>query len=460
MSTATAAAQLRANLMSHIAQLPSQPCSLPPAFVTNFVRRCFPLELDQVDFPQALTALDYLKDLEIRRRREVVAALDRLGVQRSDISHKDVLSKKYPGVLRWVIDIEEKERKIEATYTQVYIGLRRWTMINELSLTPFNKFNCIAMLNTVYPPTTIPTAQFVQPTAQLTPNILSAQRNGFFRYITAVEKNGTTVLGTLMDQHTKPGEATGWTSLRETLDNYLRMANSIIDECYSIGNRDNVSPVSASFSSVDNDDDSIRRKVGSGISFSTNTTTSARSSANSQATRQSTGSNGSSHSRTNSKEKPLPETPLPLPSAEVASKPPGSTLERIAREIKKIRSRGDLREASKQRSNPPFPDVDMTDAAAPTPPKERKLLHKLSLKKMRSNNTLREADGNRPGSGASNRDGEENAASDIPAFDVEEMKRRRMIYEAQEKKQQQQQQQQKNKHAKQNGSADSRMQLD
>jgi hypothetical protein len=126
MSTATAAAQLRANLMSHIAQLPSQPSSLPPSFVTSFVRKCFPKDLDQVDFPQALTAMDYLKDLEIRRRREVVAALDRLGVERGDIGQKEVLGKKYPGVLRWVLAVEEKERIIEALYSQVYIGLRRW----------------------------------------------------------------------------------------------------------------------------------------------------------------------------------------------------------------------------------------------------------------------------------------------------------------------------------------------
>jgi len=126
MSTATAAAQLRANLMTHIAQLPSQPSSLPPSFVISFMRRCFPPELDRVDFPQALTALDYLKDLEVRRRREVVAALDRLGVDRNDLTQKEVLRKKYPGVLRWVLNMEEKERKVEASYTQVYIGLRRW----------------------------------------------------------------------------------------------------------------------------------------------------------------------------------------------------------------------------------------------------------------------------------------------------------------------------------------------
>jgi hypothetical protein len=105
MSTATAAAQLRANLMSHVAQLPAQPSSLPPSFVTSFVRRCFAKDLDQVDFPQALTAMDYLKDLEVRRRRE---------------------GKKYPGVLRWVLAVEEKERTIEALYSQVYIGMRRW----------------------------------------------------------------------------------------------------------------------------------------------------------------------------------------------------------------------------------------------------------------------------------------------------------------------------------------------
>lgn len=126
LTTATAAAQLRANLMSHISQLPSQPCSLPPSFVTSFVRKCFPHELNQVDFPQALTALDYLKDLEIRRRREVVAALDRLGVDRADLGERAVLGRKYPGVLRWVISIEDKERKVEALYTQVYLGLRRW----------------------------------------------------------------------------------------------------------------------------------------------------------------------------------------------------------------------------------------------------------------------------------------------------------------------------------------------
>lgn len=126
LSTETAAAQLRANLITHISQQPTQPCSLPPSFVISFVRKCFTVELEQVDFPQALTALDYLKDLEVRRRREVAAALQRLGVDREDLREMEKLGRKYPGVLKWVIGIEEKERKVEALYTQVYLGIRRW----------------------------------------------------------------------------------------------------------------------------------------------------------------------------------------------------------------------------------------------------------------------------------------------------------------------------------------------
>jgi hypothetical protein len=137
MSRATAAAQLRANLMSHIAQLPSQPSSLPPSFITSFVRRCFAKDLDQVDFAQALTAMDYLKDLEVRRRREVVAALNRLGIDKDDIGEKEALGKKYPGVLRWVIAVEEKERTIEVLYTHVYLGLRRWVRVRRFRSTSF-----------------------------------------------------------------------------------------------------------------------------------------------------------------------------------------------------------------------------------------------------------------------------------------------------------------------------------
>ena len=102
---------------SHVSHLTNalQPTSLPPSFITSFVIKCFAPELDRIDFPQALTAMDYLKDLEVRRRREVLAALDKLGIDRNDIGHRDKLAKKYPGVLQWVVDVEQKEREVRGT---------------------------------------------------------------------------------------------------------------------------------------------------------------------------------------------------------------------------------------------------------------------------------------------------------------------------------------------------------
>src|SRR5437762_1325244 len=152
------------------------------------------------------------------------------------------------------------------------------TLINEMSMIPFNKAACLAMLNTLYPPTTIPTAQFIQPTAQLTSKVLSTQRNGFWRYIGAVEKSGTSVLATLMDQHKRPGDATGWASLRDTLEKYLMAANGIIDECYEIGSRNTLgvaSPVAAFFSSAHVGLDGDRRKADSGVSFTSTTSSSS-----------------------------------------------------------------------------------------------------------------------------------------------------------------------------------------
>ena len=120
-------AQFTSSLMAQISQMPSQPCSLPPSFINSFAHRCFPHVLEQVDFPQALTALDYIKDLEQRRRRELVAALQRLGVERYSLNTSaDDFSHKFPSLASWIKDVEERERKIEALYTQLYIATRRW----------------------------------------------------------------------------------------------------------------------------------------------------------------------------------------------------------------------------------------------------------------------------------------------------------------------------------------------
>ena len=120
-------------LMEHISQLPSQPFSLPPSFITSFVRRCFTEDLCMVDFTQALTAMDYLKDLDGRRRKELTAALQRLGLDKNAAKEHNLSPSHSPRISDWIKSMQEKERKVEALFTQVYIGLRRWVCPNPMA---------------------------------------------------------------------------------------------------------------------------------------------------------------------------------------------------------------------------------------------------------------------------------------------------------------------------------------
>ena len=400
--------------MTHISHLPSQPFSLPPAFVTSFVRRCFTADLCLVDFTQALTAMDYLKDLENRRKRELTLALQRLELDhslidssRSDIKRSDVGTD--ARISEWLQDMRDKVRKAEALYSQVYIGLRRWvrvhhlpifslpayvdmqTLINEMRLEPFSKANNIAMLNTLYPPTTA-----IPPTRQLTAHILESQRNAFFRYIQAVEKNGKSVLKNLEHQGQRKDDVNGWTVVREVVDKYLRSANVLIDECVEITGPDYFDPTIEARRRGD-------RRADSGISFATGD-------------RPSTGDSISDRSSASTTVKPLPATPpqsahpLKAASSQPMPKKRGTTLEKIAREFRNLRSRNDVKEITRQCS---------------TPDQETKVARGHSLKKMKSTGSMR------GGKSKHARTGSNEAMTD---FQIDDARRQRMIWEAQREK--------------------------
>lgn len=237
-------------------------------------------------------------------------------------------------------------------------------------LEPFHKANCLAMLNTLYPPTN--PNQF---TPYITDTILNAHRQGFSQYIFGIEKHGPKILDPLITQGIREGETNGWPSVRATLDKYLRMANEVIEECFEINGMDSLEG-----------DEGMRksRKVDSGISFAFSEGQSA--------------SGGSSRGSTRSSINSVTKGSKPAPPLGTAKnlKPGRTALDRIAKEIRKMRSRGDLR--------------DLKD----TPAKPK------TLKKMKSTSIL--SDGDRDfGS----------SASDPPPFDVDEFKRKRMIWEAQ-----------------------------
>ncbi|KAL4775725.1 hypothetical protein BDW60DRAFT_126633 [Aspergillus nidulans var. acristatus] len=320
----SAAEDLRAQLTHQISRLPSQPCSLPPSFVTSFLRRCFSPQLEDVDFPQALTGLDYLRDLETRRKKEVAAALQRLGLHPESSRQDPEYLKKYPGVVTWLESIKAKGSKVEKLYAEIYIGLRRWTLLNEMLMEPLNKANCMAMLNTLFPPITEAT---VTPTPYLTPHILKAHRDGFFRYISHIETNGRHILDKVIAQGAPEGESTGWPLVRNALDEYLRRTNEMIDECSMINGPANLDEGLGSTSSRGHKG----RKADSGISFASILGESA------------TPSISSNISNEDIYEKPLPPSPR-------GHKMGGSTLERLARELRKLSDGGKAKGLRKMKS--------------------------------------------------------------------------------------------------------------
>ncbi|KAJ5878663.1 hypothetical protein N7455_002128 [Penicillium solitum] len=246
-------AEFRAYLSKTVAELSSQPCSLPPSFIINFVRRCFCLDLSHVDFAQALTALDYLRDLQARWKKEIDAAFNRLNITAQDASdpqHSEV-ARKFPNVMVWYKDISNKARMIDFLYTQVYVGLRRWILVNQMMLEPFDKANCLALLNTLLPPLHRDSST---PTQQLSTAILGNHRDTFFKFITNFESDPS-ILEPIMKQGARPGDENGWPALYDVVDRYLNAALEMIDECILINEPGQISK------------SGVQRRTDSGISF-------------------------------------------------------------------------------------------------------------------------------------------------------------------------------------------------
>jgi hypothetical protein len=301
-------AQFTSSLFEQITRLPTQPCSLPPAFINSFLRRCFPRELNQVDFPQALTALDYLKDLEFRRRRDHEAALARLDIGTAEVSNH--LDGFHQCIKEWAGQMEMHERKVEAVYSNLFVALRRWVLINELTIEPFCRHNCLAMLNTLYPP-----AITSQPTSRLTPDVLKRQREGFFSYIQAVERKGPIVLRPLMEQNANDGEAHGWPKVRDILDKYLRVSLMLIEQYAQ------VTSASDMIAAYNEQEERRKRKekADSGVSFGSVT------------------GHRPSFSPEKRKSPPSPVEMQRVPMQEKRTLNTLSTIEKIARELRKFR---------------------------------------------------------------------------------------------------------------------------
>ena len=270
------------------------------------------------------------------------------------------------------------------------------TLINEMRLEPFNKANCVAMLNTLYPPATAS-----PPTSQLTSTILSSQRHAFFRYIQAVEKNGKSVLLNLEQQSRRADDKNGWPVVHEIVDKYLRTANGVIEECLAVTGPDYFRP--------DAEDRRNARRADSGVSFGSNERPPTAQDASVRST-------DPFMINTYSKTPTSASAPAILPTP----KKSGTTLERIAREIRKIKSRSD---GAKANTITPANQSAAYENAAD-------VINGRSLKKMKSASALGRAgttpSHSRGGSGERMMGTEGMGIS----YEIDEAQRQRMIWEA------------------------------
>ncbi len=123
-------ATLHANVMQHFTTTTttSPGANMPLTTITNFVREALPGELRQVRFSEGLTCLDFLREIETKRRREWAGVRIRLGVppdQGGRASYTERVEDGSP-VDAWIQAMTEKEQDAESLYSQVYVGVRHW----------------------------------------------------------------------------------------------------------------------------------------------------------------------------------------------------------------------------------------------------------------------------------------------------------------------------------------------
>lgn len=113
------------------------------------------------------------------------------------------------------------------------------------------------MLNTLFPP-----IASVAPTANPSEGMLQKQRDGFFKKILSVEKNGPQVLSNVQQRGMTGGDENGWAPVARQLGVYLQLTTSVMNECCNIQHLEGLVPHKHVSGKGDNS------KTGTGMSLS------------------------------------------------------------------------------------------------------------------------------------------------------------------------------------------------
>lgn len=212
---------------------------LPVVVILNTVKRILQQDYKKVDFGHALTALDYLRDLELTRRAKLRNAAERLNITLQ--TWRAVLADN-PDALRWIELVQKYELIIEEGYANIFIDIRIWvshhrsleqnskadfakTIVAELKSEPFYKPNVLAMLNTLFPPTV-----GELPNDRIQPKVMNQYRSSFYRYITAVETNGSSVMKAFENKLQRDDNRHSWRSTWDNLQHYISLAELMIKQ--------------------------------------------------------------------------------------------------------------------------------------------------------------------------------------------------------------------------------------
>jgi hypothetical protein len=94
----------------------------PVQFVQQVCRKVFAQEYKDIEFSQALTCIDYLRDLECTRRTALRDAALRLGIDKEN--WRSILAD--AEAYHWVSSVQKQELVIESLYAAIFLDLRIW----------------------------------------------------------------------------------------------------------------------------------------------------------------------------------------------------------------------------------------------------------------------------------------------------------------------------------------------
>lgn len=216
---------------------------LPPDFVRKMIlSSIFRSDYKDIDFRQALTGLDYLRDLEETRRCCLRETATRLGITVDN--WRDVLAVNVVA-LEWVEEVLRNETVVEAYYARIYVNIRIWvsklwttrfrstdklqTMVHELNQPSFYKPNVLAMLNTLFPPSIEEL-----PNSRIPASVLHKHRASLYHYMLAVESGKHQPLNAFVAKHLRIGTSYSWPETRLQLEKYTELADSMIRQARSV----------------------------------------------------------------------------------------------------------------------------------------------------------------------------------------------------------------------------------